>query len=320
MINPLGVLGLTKYSGCFPAATRCPARAESPLRPRPRRVRNRRGCRHSGARTRGLCPRPEGDSPCAEAAGFGATCDAYRITDGRPDGTSATRAIEQCLRDADAVPTDVGYVNAHGTGTRMNDVIETLAIRRAFGPHADAMPVSSTKSMVGHLLAGAGAVEFAATVLAIRDGFLPPTINYETPDPECDLDYIPNRARAARIDAAVSNSFGFGGQNCVYSCDVGRSGAPRSDCAGGRRRPARGAPGATTRHPPRFRPRRRVDRFSRPCFSPRGRHWQADPGVSLGAIHPRSVRRWQYLGVDYDRYLSERSPNMKRRGRLNRLP
>lgn len=211
MINPLGVLGLTML-GTLSRRNECPARASRPF------DRDRDGfVMGEGAGIvvleREDLARARKATVLAEAAGFGATCDAYRITDGRPDGTLATRAIEACLRDAEAVPTDVGYVNAHGTGTRMNDIIETIAIRRAFGPRADAVPVSSTKSMVGHLLAAAGAVEFAATVLAIRDGFLPPTINYETPDPECDLDYIPNRARAARIDAAVSNSFGFGGQN-----------------------------------------------------------------------------------------------------------
>jgi 3-oxoacyl-[acyl-carrier-protein] synthase II len=211
MINPVGVFGCSML-GTLSHRNDCPARASRPF------DRDRDGFvigegagivvleREDLARAREA-------TVLAEAAGYGVTCDAYRITDGRPDGASATRAIEDCLRDGDAVTTDVGYVNAHGTGTRMNDVIETRAIKGAFGPHASALAVSSTKSMIGHLLAGAGAVEFAATVLGMRDGFLPPTINYETPDPECDLDYIPNRARAVRIGAAVSNSFGFGGQN-----------------------------------------------------------------------------------------------------------
>lgn len=211
MINPVGVLGFTML-GTLSRRNECPARASRPF------DRDRDGFvigegagivvleREDLARARKA-------TALAEAAGYGVTCDAYRITDERPDGDSATRAIELCLRDGDAGATDVGYVNAHGTGTRMNDVIETRAIKRAFGPHAGAVAVSSTKSMIGHLLAGAGAVEFVATVLGMRDGFLPPTINYDTPDPDCDLDYVPNRARAARIDAAVSNSFGFGGQN-----------------------------------------------------------------------------------------------------------
>ena len=141
------------------------------------------------------------------------TCDAYRITDERPDASGATRAIRLCLRDGNASPSDVQYVNAHGTGTRMNDLTETRAIKEGLGPGARVVPVSSTKSMVGHLLAAAGAVELAAVVAALRGNFLPPTINLVTPDPQCDLDYVPGAARAARVDAALTNSFGFGGQN-----------------------------------------------------------------------------------------------------------
>jgi 3-oxoacyl-[acyl-carrier-protein] synthase II len=148
----------------------------------------------------------------AELAGSSATCDAYRITDERPDGSGPATSIRRCLRDAGAAPADIGYVNAHGTGTPMNDRIETHAIKSVFGPDA-AVPVSSTKSMTGHLLAAAGAVELAACLVAMRSEFLPPTINYGTPDPECDLDCVPNTARPARFDAALSNSFGFGGQN-----------------------------------------------------------------------------------------------------------
>jgi 3-oxoacyl-[acyl-carrier-protein] synthase II len=153
----------------------------------------------------------------AELAGYGVTCDAYRITDERPDATSAAAAILRCLEDAGASAADVDYVNAHGTGTPMNDVVETRAIKAALGARAGQVPVSSTKSMIGHLLAAAGAVELAATLLALRDGFLPPTINYRTPDPECDLDYVPNVARPARVDVAISNSFGFGGQNACLA-------------------------------------------------------------------------------------------------------
>jgi 3-oxoacyl-[acyl-carrier-protein] synthase II len=153
----------------------------------------------------------------AELAGYGATCDAYRITDERPDASGAAGAIQRCLDDAGMSAADIDYVNAHGTGTPMNDLVETRAIKAALGASADRVPVSSTKSMIGHLLAAAGAVELGATLLALRDGFLPPTINLRTPDPECDLDYVPNVARPARIDVAISNSFGFGGQNACLA-------------------------------------------------------------------------------------------------------
>ena len=153
----------------------------------------------------------------AELAGYGATCDAYRITDERPDAAGATRAIELSLRDGDLAPGDIGYINAHGTGTRMNDVTETLAIKRSLGAHAAGVPVSSTKSMIGHLLAGAGAVELAATLIGMNEGFLPPTINLDAPDSECDLDYVPHVARAASPSAALSTSFGFGGQNACLA-------------------------------------------------------------------------------------------------------
>ncbi|PYQ03446.1 MAG: beta-ketoacyl-[acyl-carrier-protein] synthase II [Acidobacteria bacterium] len=156
--------------------------------------------------------RARGATVWAELAGCSATCDAYRITDERPDGSGPATSIRRCLRDAGAEPADVGYINAHGTGTQMNDRIETQAIKRVFGD-AVSIPVSSTKSMTGHLLAAAGAVELVACLLALQSDFLPPTINYRTPDPECDLDCVPNAARLARFDAALSNSFGFGGQN-----------------------------------------------------------------------------------------------------------
>ncbi len=153
----------------------------------------------------------------AELAGYGATCDAYRITDERPDAAGATRAIELSLRDGALAPGDIGYINAHGTGTRMNDVTETMAIKRSLGAHAAGVPVSSTKSMIGHLLAGAGAVELAATLIGMTEGFLPPTINLDEPDDECDLDYVPNVARVATPSAALSTSFGFGGQNACLA-------------------------------------------------------------------------------------------------------
>ncbi len=149
----------------------------------------------------------------AEVAGYGSTADAYRITDQAPDGSGAIGAMRAALADAKMTPAGIGYINAHGTGTKENDGNETTAIRQVFGPKGMACPVSSIKSMMGHLIAAAGAVELIACVLALRDGMLPPTMNLTSPDPECDLDYIPNAARAAAVDAVLSNSFGFGGQN-----------------------------------------------------------------------------------------------------------
>ena len=149
----------------------------------------------------------------AEVAGYGSTADAYRITDQAPDGSGAIGAMRAALADAKMQPADVGYINAHGTGTKENDGNETTAIRQVFGPKGTACPVSSIKSMMGHLIAAAGAVELIACVLALRDGVLPPTMNLTTPDPDCDLDYVPNAARSAAVDAVLSNSFGFGGQN-----------------------------------------------------------------------------------------------------------
>lgn len=146
-------------------------------------------------------------------AGYGSSVDAYKVTDPHPEGTCAVRAMRAALQDAGMQPGDIGYINAHGTATPKNDRIETSAIREVFGAAADGIPVSSTKSMIGHLMAAGGAVELIATVLAMNAGFLPPTINYETPDPECDLDYVPHSAREATFTAALSNSFGLGGQN-----------------------------------------------------------------------------------------------------------
>ncbi|MEZ6059045.1 MAG: beta-ketoacyl-ACP synthase II [Planctomycetaceae bacterium] len=148
-----------------------------------------------------------------EIRGYGSTADAYRITDIHPEGRGAISCIRMALRDAEVNPEEVGYVNAHGTSTKVNDLVETMAIKGGLGEHARKTPVSSIKSMMGHLIAAAGSVEAITCLLAIRDGVLPPTINYETPDPECDLDYIPNQARESRIRVALSNSFGFGGQN-----------------------------------------------------------------------------------------------------------
>jgi 3-oxoacyl-[acyl-carrier-protein] synthase II len=149
----------------------------------------------------------------AELTGYGSTADAFRVTDSHPDGRGAIACIRGALTDSGLNTSDIGYINAHGTSTQVNDRVESLAIKNVFGEGAHQIPVSSTKSMMGHLIAAAGAVELITCVEAIRQGVLPPTVNYETPDPECDLDYIPATAREKRIHHALSNSFGFGGQN-----------------------------------------------------------------------------------------------------------
>lgn len=149
----------------------------------------------------------------AEITGLGQSTDAHHETAPTPDGKGAAAAIEAALEEAGLVPTDVDYVNAHGTSTRLSDVAETKAVKRAFGEHAGSLAISSTKSMTGHLLGAAGAVEAVATVLSLEHKRLPPTINLETPDPHCDLDYIPNTARPADVSVALSNSMGFGGHN-----------------------------------------------------------------------------------------------------------
>ena len=153
----------------------------------------------------------------AEITGYGMTADAYHMTAPDPEGDGAARAMANALRDGNVGPSEVTYINAHGTSTPYNDKFETMAIKRVFGEHAKKLAVSSTKSMIGHLLGAAGGVEAIATVLAIYHGVLPPTINYETPDPECDLDYVPNQARKQEVDAALSNAFGFGGTNATIA-------------------------------------------------------------------------------------------------------
>ncbi|HXG11372.1 MAG TPA: beta-ketoacyl-ACP synthase II [Gemmataceae bacterium] len=158
--------------------------------------------------------RRRGAAIYAELLGCGSTADAHHITAPHPCGAGAARAMQAALRDARINPEDVQYVNAHGTGTELGDEAETLAIKQVFGNHARRLAVSSTKSMIGHLLGASGGVELIATVLAIRHNLVHPTINYQTPDPKCDLDYVPNTAREMRVRRAISNSFGFGGHNC----------------------------------------------------------------------------------------------------------
>jgi 3-oxoacyl-[acyl-carrier-protein] synthase II len=153
----------------------------------------------------------------AEVAGYGMTADAHHMTAPDPDGDGAYRAMGQALRDGGLAPESVGYINAHGTSTPYNDKTETLAIKRVFGEHARRIAISSTKSMIGHLLGAAGGAEAVVTVLAVHHGLLPPTVNYETPDPECDIDYVPNVARKAQVDVALSNGFGFGGTNATLA-------------------------------------------------------------------------------------------------------
>jgi 3-oxoacyl-[acyl-carrier-protein] synthase II len=167
--------------------------------------------------------RARGAEVLAEVAGYGTACDAYRITDEAPDGRGAIRAMQRALADGGLGPDDVDYVNAHGTSTPMNDRVETSAIKAVFGGRAPRLLVSSTKSMVGHTISAAGAIELATTVLALRDQIAPPTINYRVADPECDLNYVPNVPAAARIRAAISNSFGFGGHNdCLLVREAAR--------------------------------------------------------------------------------------------------
>ena len=157
--------------------------------------------------------RMRGAKVFAEMTGYGSTADAFAATDSHPDGRGAIACMRLAIKDARIAPEEVGYINAHGTSTKVNDRVETLAIKRVFGEAAGRVPVSSTKSMTGHLIGAAGATELITCVEVLRHGVLPPTINYETPDPECDLDYIPNTARERRVRHALTNSFGFGGQN-----------------------------------------------------------------------------------------------------------
>ena len=150
-----------------------------------------------------------------EIVGYGMTGDAYHMTAPDPEGEGATRCMANALKDANLKPEDISYINAHGTSTSLNDKIETMAIKKVFGSFAKKVPVSSTKSMLGHQLGAAGAVEFVICCLAIEKSIIPPTINYETPDPDCDLDYVPNKARKAKVNVCLSNSLGFGGHNAT---------------------------------------------------------------------------------------------------------
>jgi 3-oxoacyl-[acyl-carrier-protein] synthase II len=149
----------------------------------------------------------------AEVTGYGTTGDAFRVTDSHDEGRGAIACIKMAVKDAGISPSDVGYINAHGTSTQVNDRVETLAIKQVFGEHAYKIPVSATKSLMGHLIAAAGVSGALMAIMTINHGEIHPTINYETPDPDCDLDYVPNVAREARVDHALTNAFGFGGQN-----------------------------------------------------------------------------------------------------------
>jgi 3-oxoacyl-[acyl-carrier-protein] synthase II len=211
MIHPFGVTGFNRLTA-LSTANENPAHASRPFD-------NKRGGFVLGEGA-GIViletldhAKARGATILAEVAGYGSTADAFRITDQHPEGEGAIGAMQAALADAKLSPAEIQYVNAHGTGTRENDGNESSAIKHVFGPNGQACPVSSIKSMMGHLIAAAGAVELITCVLAIRDNMLPPTMNLDTPDPECDLDYVPNKARPARVDAVLSNSFGFGGQN-----------------------------------------------------------------------------------------------------------
>jgi 3-oxoacyl-[acyl-carrier-protein] synthase II len=152
---------------------------------------------------------------CAEVLGYGVSSDAHHVVAPHPEGAGAAKAMQRALRDAALAPEDVDYVNAHATSTVLGDISETKALKTVFGEHAYAMPVSSTKSMIGHAMGAAGAIEAVVSVLSLRDQVVHPTINYDTPDPACDLDYVPNEKRPVPIDVVVSNSFAFGGHNAV---------------------------------------------------------------------------------------------------------
>jgi 3-oxoacyl-[acyl-carrier-protein] synthase II len=157
--------------------------------------------------------RARGATIYAECAGYGSAFDAFAVTQPEPEGRGAVQSMREALKDARLQPDEIDYISAHGTSTVLNDLAETVAVKTVFGARAPKVPMSSIKSMIGHLIGAAGALEALVSVLAIRDGIVPPTINYESPDPQCDLDYVPNAAREMRVRTVLSNSFGFGGQN-----------------------------------------------------------------------------------------------------------
>jgi 3-oxoacyl-[acyl-carrier-protein] synthase II len=213
-ITPLGVAGFCQARALTTAFNDNPQKASRPFDAHRSGFVMGEGCgiviletlEHARAR---------GAKIYAELAGYGATDDAYHITAPHPEAHAASRAMQMALADADARPEDVNYINAHGTSTELNDKTETVAIKKVFGERARKIPISSTKSMTGHLLGAAGAAELIATLLNMENKTIHPTVNYETPDPACDLDYVPNTARPADITCALSNSLGFGGHNAV---------------------------------------------------------------------------------------------------------
>jgi 3-oxoacyl-[acyl-carrier-protein] synthase II len=212
MTAPLDVLGFAQLSALTATHNNTPERASRPF------DLNRDGfVLGEGAGVLVLeewnAARARGAKIYAELVGYGTTSDAYRLTDMHPEARGASLAMKIALEDAAVAPDEIGYINAHGTSTVENDRQETRAIHQTFGAAARRVAISSTKSMTGHSVAAAGALEMIATILALREQVAPPTINYETPDPECDLDYVPNRARRVEMRFALSNSFGFGGQN-----------------------------------------------------------------------------------------------------------
>jgi 3-oxoacyl-[acyl-carrier-protein] synthase II len=212
MIHPLGVTGFNLLTAIATEPKDEPWRASRPF------DRNRAGFVLGEGATLMVLEdldhaRRRGARVWAEVTGFGSSADAYRMTDIHPEGRGPAAAIRMAFQDARVEPQDIHYISAHGTGTQENDKVETLAVKLVFGPHAYQVPISSVKSMLGHLIAAAGATELMTCIMAIRDQVVPPTINLETPDPDCDLDYVPNRAREARVEVCLSNSFGFGGQN-----------------------------------------------------------------------------------------------------------
>jgi 3-oxoacyl-[acyl-carrier-protein] synthase II len=211
MIHPFGVTGFNRLTA-LSTRNEAPCKASRPF------DLNRDGfVLGEGAGTVVLeeleHARKRGAAIYAEVTGYGSTADAFRVTDSHDEGRGAIACMREALQDSALPPTAIGYINAHGTSTKVNDEVETLAIKKVFGEQAYRVPISSSKSMMGHLISAAGAAELIISVMAMRKGVLPPTINYETPDPDCDLDYIPNNAREKWVDHVLSNSFGFGGQN-----------------------------------------------------------------------------------------------------------